>query len=456
MSDPVAALLMETGRPGSVTDCGVPNLNQLPARPSSVPCEVSHITRAEALLPPTIDVAAHSEKFVVNHAIGSRVFDSAGQSYLDLCMGYGALMLGHGAVSVKQALHRQLDRGWMFGFGHDLQDELALLIHEVGPANERISICNSESDTGLLALRAARAFTGRDKIAVFAQSQHGLHDFSLVTETNYTAKAANDATIRRKTHVGAGIPAVVDDAVIVLPYGEAAAIDWIRSYAGQLAAVIVEAFPVRAPSLAHGEWLHQIQAICRATNTLFVLDETMSGFRLSYGGAQHIFGLMPDLITYGNAMGGGLSIGAIAGRADVMASFGTAEPNKRIFSGTAHAGNPLSVAAAVSILNILSAHSDTVYPQLNRAAAQLAVTFNDAADAAGAGARMHCAGSMFRIIFSDAAKTSTEDTFYKHLFQRHVLVHASKRCFLSTAHTVGDILELGTAFSESLHATISS
>jgi glutamate-1-semialdehyde 2,1-aminomutase len=398
-----------------------------------------------------LDLAAGPSAFKVSHASGARVVDRHGTSYLDLCMGYGALVLGHGAATVKEALAQQLEAGWLYGLSHAKQDQLAELIKAAGSSNERVAFCDSASDATLLALRAARAFTGRDKIAVFSQAHHGLHDFALISDRAAPRAAANDAQVRQKVHVGAGIPAALDDFVIILRYGDPGAIDWIRSYAGQLAAVIAEPFPSRFPSLRHKAWLQDVQAICRTTHTLFVLDENISGFRLGYGGAQSTLDLSPDLVTYGNALGGGLSIGAVAGREPIMEGFGATAPEQRIFSGSAHAGNPLSTAAAVAVLEVLLTHRDTVYPQLNGAAVELAAAFNTAAETVGVPATMSCAGSVFAVRF-DTGHEALERAFYAALFARKVIVHASKRCFLSTAHTVGDIQDLAAAFSDSLSA----
>lgn len=405
---------------------------------------------------PAYEVAGGPEHFLVSRANGAYLFDPAGEQYIDLCMGYGALVLGHNAAAVKEALRQQLDQGWMFGFAHAQLETLAALICAAGAANARAVICNSESDATLLALRAARAFTGRDRIAVFAGAHHGLHDFALVTEAPRRG-AANDGG--RKAHVGAGIPGAVDDYVCVLPYGETAALEWVRAYGGQLAAVIVEPLSSQAPSLAHGAWLRELQAMCRATGACFVLDEAMTGFRLAFGGAQECFGLAPDLVTYGIAMGGGLPIGAVAGQTAVMAAFDTTERDRRVFSGAPHAGNPLSAAAAVAVLSLLADHGHTVFPKLNDAATTLTDAFNEAAVALDAPARMSTAGSMFRILFDGLSREERsarlERGFYRALFQRKVVVHASKRCFLSTAHTVADITTLSTALIDSLKEAIS-
>lgn len=409
---------------------------------------------ASSALSPSFDLAGGLGRLNAAQATGARIVDRTGESYLDLCMGYGSLVLGHGAAPVKEALQRQLDQGWMYGFAHPQQDQLAELIRAAAPANERVALCNSESDATLLALRAARAVTGRDKIAVFGNAHHGLHDFALISESASSNRAANDAPAPRRVHRGAGIPHALDDFVIVLPYGEPAAIDWIRSYAGQLAAVIAEPFASARPSLHHKAWLHDVQAICRSTHTVFILDETYSGFRLSYGGAQGVLGLSPDLVTYGNALGGGLSIGAVAGRASAMTGFGAADRTQRIFSGTTHTGNPLSVTAAIAVLELLLTHRDEIYPQLEAAAQNLVDAFNRAAGDVNVAARMTAVGSICAVQF-DPGQEALEREFYRNLYARKIVVHASRRCFLSTAHTVADIVEISNALEESLRAATS-
>ena len=331
---------------------------------------------------------------------------------------------------------------------------------EQSQANERVMLCTSESDA---TLRAARAHTGRDLIAVFSHASHGLHDDALVTAQFEQAPAANDATLHRKVHIGAGVPASVDENVMVLPYGREQALDMIHSSRHKPAAVIVEPIPSARLSLTHGPWLSRLQQACRTSGVLLILDETFSGFRLCYGGAQEFFDLSPDLVTYGNTMGGGLSIGAVAWRTGIMSVLGGGNPQQRVFCGTTHAGNPLSAAAAVAVLNLLSLHRETVYPQLHEAASNIAEAFNSAAEKLGHGARIETAGSIFHIQFDRnvsgeatlkrerADQRQMEQEFYRHLLDKRVIVHASEHCFLSTAHTVADIGEISAAMIESLH-----
>jgi glutamate-1-semialdehyde aminotransferase len=181
-----------------------------PARDEPSPHSLSLLTQ-------TLDVAESAGPLVVSRALGSRLFDAHGHSYIDLCMGHGALLMGHGAAAIKDALHNQVEAGWLFGFSHDIGKRVADLIHAAGPANERVMLCNSESDATLLALRAARAHTARDMIAVFSGATHGLHDSALITAQFEQAPAANDATLHRKVHVGAGIPKATDESVMRCP-----------------------------------------------------------------------------------------------------------------------------------------------------------------------------------------------------------------------------------------------
>ena len=415
-----------------------------------------------AFVPPHLDLAASGTSLVVSRSLGSRLFDSTGTSYIDLCMGHGALLLGHGAAVVKEALQQQLDNGWLFGVSHPAIERLAVLIGDAGAANERVLLCDSGSDATLLAMRAARAFTARDTIAVFAGASHGLHDAALITAQFEQAAAANDATLQRKAHIGAGIPVRSDDSIAVLPFAGAHAFDLIAQQRDTLAAVIVEPLSLAHPSLDAGPWLLQLEATCRANDVLLILDATYSGFRLGYGGGQSFFGLKPDLVTYGNALGGGLPIGAVAGREDMMSVFGGGNPQQRIFCGSTHAGNPLSAAAAEATLNVMSVHRDTIYPQLNAATTQIATTFNATSLALGLTARIDTAGSMFRIsLYGDLAanirshrtseeRREIERLFYTTVFEQCVFIHASKCCFLSTAHTIADIAEISAALAEGL------
>ena len=230
-------------------------------------------------------------------------------------MDSGAPILGHNHAGTRDAVLAQAARGWNFGLPGADQLELARLIQAAAPANERVMLCNAEGEALAAAVAAARAVTGRGAIAAFA------------------APGGAPCADHTQGTLGQG-------AIGHLPYGEAAALDIIAARRSDLAAVIVE--PVRAddPDLGHVAWLQGLIEACNTWAVPVIFDESLTGFRLAFGGAQELLGLIPDLVVYGKAVGGGLPLAALAGRAEVMASVGRGE---KAFGEWA--GNPISIAA---------------------------------------------------------------------------------------------------------------
>jgi iturin family lipopeptide synthetase A len=353
--------------------------------------------------------------FTVATALGARVFDPSGRSYIDLSMGHGALLLGHGAVPIKQAIQTQLEAGWLHGFDADVVERVALMIGAASQSNERVMFCTSESEAKNLVLVGAQNLTERRGLVAFDT-------------------------------VGRDVDA---QAVRILEYGAAAALDMIRRDRSSIAAVIVEPFPALRPSLDSGPWLRELQSVCRDSDVLFVLDETTSGFRIAYGGAQEVFSLAPDFVIYGNVVGGGLPIGIVAGRSAPMSIFGGGNSPPRTFRTSTHAGNPLSAAAAEATLQALSMHRDTIYPQLESAAATIRLSIESAVARYGQQVEMHCAGSYFRLEWAAQNETHRAQ-FESYARDRRIIVPSDGRCFLSTAHTVADIGKVASVFAEGL------
>ncbi len=366
--------------------------------------------------------APSAVRLFIKAAAGAHVTDMDGISYIDLCLGDGTQILGHTHAVVQEAIVAQSTRGWQFDLPADGQLELARLIQSAGAANERVALCSGGDEALAYAVRTARAFTGKAAFAMFTGSASGRSSG--------------------------------DDANLVLPFGHPAAFDQIRRRQNELAAVVIE--PVRAsdPNLDRAAWLHGLGDVCRASGVLLVLDERQSGFRLAYGGAQEIFGLMPDLVVYGKTIGGGLPLGAVAGRMVVMAArqdTGTPRPVN------ATAVNPLGVTAGTATLAYLLANRATLYPALNDAGRALADRFNAFARSEHLPVEMRCAGSMFRISFAGAAAAAAaewtrrvETAFNVLVLNRGVLMLPSHRGFLSAAHNSADIASVYDAFTASL------
>lgn len=417
----------------------------------------SALTRAE-------DFAGHSSfHLYIREGIGAFVVDLDGNCFVDLSMGFGAQLLGHAVPVIQEALMAQASRGWHAGLVTERQLELAHHIQAASAANERVAFCNSGSDATAYAMRAARAFTGRDLIGVFAGSNHGHHDYGIAGEEppragHGIAEAAGSLFGRpwtRRAHRHAGVPQAVADSTVNLTYGHAAVFDQIRRRRRDLAAVIVEPVRALAPSTDHGPWLRELANVCGETGVLLILDERLTGFRLSYGGAQERFSVMPDLAVYGEVIGGGLPLGAVAGRADILSHMAGREMPGR--AGTEGAsGNILSIAAGTAALNHLAARRGTLYPALDEKGRLLADAFNTFAVTHALPVRMKLAGSIFRIQFTRADGLSAggypaaEAAFYTLALSKGVLVHASRLGFLSGAHTTGDIAQVVTAFHEAL------
>jgi glutamate-1-semialdehyde aminotransferase len=300
-----------------------------------------------------------------------------------------------------------------------------------------------------LAMRAARAFTGKDVICAFTGSFHGMHDYGLVR---------SDAGAKGSERLG--VPQAIDQVMTVLPYAHEVTLDQIYRRRHDLAAVIVE--PVRGadPDNRHAEWLHQLASMCWDSNVLLILDEVLTGFRLAYGGAQEMFGLVPDLVTYGNVIGGGLSLGALAGRADIMNAFSNSSNSQSHFTGGTTPSNPLSISAGVATLKHLWDQRTSIYQDLNALGDELAQEFNAYTSSARRPVELRNVGSMFRVMFNstlsnsrkqpDEAKSAAEAAFYVLALSKGVFLHPGQRGFLSAAHTRQNTQEAARVLIESI------
>jgi len=385
---------------------------------------------------------------------GPYVWDADGNRYIDTSVGFGLHMLGHRHPEIEQAIKARSELGWMFGIHTTSQMKLATLLHDASPCAERVVFCNSGTEATMYAIRAARGFTGREKIALFDGCYHGAHDWGM-----WVTDPASPREAPRKLPMGGGIPRALADLVMLLPYRNAAAFDLIRANADELALVMVEGVQSSNPQPAAGEFLRELEAVCRSCGVLFAIDEVITGFRLAYGGAQSRFGVTPDLATYGKVLGGGLPIGAIAGRADLMEVFTGLGARNGIFSGGTFSGNPLTMEAGAAAVGHLKAHPE-IYARLDAAGDRLAAAVNDFCRDRQMPAQMKHVGSMFHMFFQRepvesmrdvvAPNTQAEKAFYLHALNRGVLVPGTQRAFLSAAHGHAEVDRLIEVFKASL------
>ena len=406
----------------------------------------------------------------IRESKGSRVIDVDGNEYIDLSLGFGPELLGHAPDIVVDAVRDAAGRGMHWALHNPYQEPVARLIVEACPCAEKVVFCNSGTESTMHAIRGARAYSGKTKIAIFDGCYHGAHDYVLAT-------VDQDSPLDAPTFHswGEGVPAETLSTVMMLPFARETAFDLIREHKDELAVVVVEPVQGAYPGLGHGDWLRELCAVCRDCKVLLHFDEVITGFRLAYGGAQEYFGVVPDLATYGKAMGGGMNIGAIAGRAEVMDVFGhqwepefnedgSRRPNA--WSAGTFSGNPVSMAASKAVLTYLRDHPEA-YTYLSRESNRLAHEVNSFCDEERIPAQVLVAESiMFLRIQEGKVKTArddegaeklasmkeADDRFFTHLLHRGVVIPGVHQFHISTAHTPKDVDAVIEAFQESFLA----
>lgn len=377
-------------------------------------------------------------------AKGSKFWDVDGNEYIDITMGFGVLLFGHGAPFITQALEAQIQQGIQLGPQSNLTTEVAQLMCELTNM-ERVTFCNSGTEAVMTALRLARTATGRNKIALFTGSYHGHFDGVL-------ARAANGETSAVPIANGVSGQAVAD--VLVLDYGNPQSLDILQTHADELAAVLVEPVQSRRPNLQPQTFLQQLRQLTQAAGIALIFDEVITGFRIHPGGFQAYSGIKADLVIYGKIIGGGQPMGVIAGKATYMngidggkwnygdASYPQAE--KTFFAGTFNK-NHLAMAAARAVLQHFKQQGVALQQQLNHSTSRLAATLNAFFEAENVPMELVHFGSLFRF-----ASTENIDLLFYHLLEKGIYVWEGRNCFLSTAHTDKDIDYLIQAVKESV------
>ena len=389
---------------------------------------------------------------------GATMTDVDGNSYIDLTMGFGPHVLGHRPKIVEDALHEQLAKGWHFGLHNERQVELAHLIGEAAPVAERTVFCNSGTEATMYGIRVARGFTGKNRVAVFDGCYHGAHDYALVKADPDSPRSEPEPRL-----ISAGVPETIrDDTMMVLPYHDEAALELIRKHKDELALVMVQPVQNTVPRDDVGPWLKRLEKVCRESNVLLLLDEVVTGFRLAFGGGMEYFGVTGDLITWGKALGGGLPVGALSGRADIMDLLGKPWGDiKGVFFGGTFSGNPLTMAGGVATLGHMKDNKETLYPYLNEQGNRLANQVNGFCEERQIGATLMNAGSIFYMHFKRGIETSrdlagenqdAQREFDVHLLEHGVIVPGIHLFFTSAAHTPEHIDEVVAAFQDSLMA----
>jgi glutamate-1-semialdehyde 2,1-aminomutase len=399
--------------------------------------------RAEHFFPGGVNSPVRAFRAVGGHppfvvrAEGAYLFDADGNRYVDLFGSWGPMILGHAFPSVVEAICKAAERGASFGASHAGEANLAELVRRCFPAVEKMRFVSSGTEACMSAIRLARGFTGRNFLIKFEGCYHGHADPLLVKAGSGVATLGIPGS--------AGVPAETAQFTLALPYNNLAAVQ--AEFAARpdgIACIIVEPVVGNAGTIPPAAgFLEGLRRLCTQHGALLIVDEVMTGFRLSLGGAQQVYGILPDLTTLGKILGGGLPCGAFGGRADVMDFLAPLGP---VYQAGTLSGNPLAMAAGVATIAYLIEHETTVYPLLERVTKSIADGVAELACEAGVPLTTNRVGSMFTWFFTaspvtDFTSASTSDTaafgrFHRSLLESGVWLPPSQfeAAFVSTAH----------------------
>lgn len=376
----------------------------------------------------------------ISRAKGSKIYDADGNEYVDYVGSWGPMILGHSHPNVVRAITEVAEKGTSYGAPTELEIEMAKLVVEAVPSIEKVRFVSSGTEAVMSAIRLARGYTGREKIVKFEGCYHG-HSDSLL------AKAGSGVM----TLGIPGTPGVTEGTArdtIVLPYNDLEAVKEVFDREGEnIACVILEPVAGNMGVVPPKEgFLEGLREITSRFGSLLIFDEVITGFRVSYGGAQELYGVEPDLTTLGKIIGGGLPVGAFGGKAEIMDHIA---PEGPVYQAGTLSGNPLAMAAGIAVLRTLKESS--AYNYLEEASAKLARGLREALEEAGVSFYMTRVGSMMCTFFTEtevvdyttAATSNTEvySRFFWGMIEEGCYFAPSQfeAAFVSVAHTETDI-----------------
>jgi glutamate-1-semialdehyde 2,1-aminomutase len=376
----------------------------------------------------------------IERAKGAAVRDVDGNTFIDYVGSWGPMILGHAHPKVVAAVKAAASRGTSFGAPTPGEVGLSHLILKAFPSIQKVRLVSSGTEAAMSAVRLARGFTGRDKIVKFEGGYHGHADAMLVS--------AGSGALTFGLPDSPGVPREVAKHTLTAKFNDAASVKrLLERNRGQVAAVIVEPIPGNMGVVPPAPgFLAELRALTKKHGALLVFDEVISGFRVAFGGAQELFGIVPDLTVLGKIIGGGLPVGAFGGRKEIMDRLSPVGP---VYQAGTLSGNPLAVAAGIAALTELSRRG--VYKELNAKSDYLAEGMAKAFAASGVPAYTNRVGSMWTTFFqkgpvTDYASAKRSDTkryaaYFHGLLERGVYIAPSQfeAGFVSLAHTKRDL-----------------
>jgi len=398
------------------------------------------------------------EPFFTDRADGAYLWDVEGKRYIDYVGSWGPMIAGHNHPRVREAVEHAARAGLSFGTPCPAEVTMAETIARLVPSMQMLRMVNSGTEATMAAIRVARGYTGRDKIVKFEGCYHGHGDAFLVK--------AGSGALTFGVPTSPGVPKVLADLTLTLPYNDRdAARELFAQVGGEIAGVIIE--PIAGNMnciLPRAGFLQGLRDLCTQHGAVLIFDEVMTGFRVARGGAQQLYGIAPDLSTFGKVIGGGMPVGAYGGRREIMEKVAPSGP---IYQAGTLSGNPVAMGAGLAMLELIQAPG--FYADLENKTQLLADGLLAAASEAGVPFSVNRVCGMFGLFFtSEKVETYTQATqcdvamfnrFFHAMLKRGVYLAPSafEAGFMSTAHSDRDIAETldaaRGAFRETLHAS---
>ncbi|MCJ7638449.1 MAG: glutamate-1-semialdehyde 2,1-aminomutase [Euryarchaeota archaeon] len=373
--------------------------------------------------------------FYVQKASDSRIWDVDGNLYIDYCMGYGPLMLGHTHPAVQEAVTQRLKLGWDYGTPIEAEIALAERIQEDFSSIEKLRFVSTGTEATMSALRTARGFTGKDTIVKIEGGYHGAHDAVLVKPGSAAISAASSL----------GVPADAIKNTIQVPFNNVEALSNALEKADAACLIIEPVMGNIGPVLPEKTYLTEVRKITEENDTLLIFDEVITGFRLCIGGAQCLYGVTPDLTTLGKIVGGGFPIGVFGGKKEIMECVA---PSGGVFNAGTFSGHPVSLTAGIATLSVLNEEG---YKRVNGLGDLLRRMLVDLLEELDIHFTVQGIGTMFQVFFTNKPVRNYQDALtsdvdaYKKLaaFMREegIFLASSQyeTNFISLAHSNEDL-----------------